>query len=105
MPAGAGGADAAEARVRHVARLARMHSAEEAALAAGRAWRAAQWVPAMEGSLRDWRGRLGWTQAEAAAALGLSLRAYQDAEQSGRPCRRERVLACWVIERLARGEL
>ena len=41
-------------------------------------------------TIRSHRERLGWTQAEAAAHLGMSRRAYIDAEQDARtrPLRR-----------------
>lgn len=64
--------------------------------------RAREWLPwsADGAGLRAWRDRLGWTQAAAAGALGLSLRAYGDAEGGRAAVRRERVLACWAVERL-----
>lgn len=47
--------------------------------------------------LRNWRKRLGLSQAEAAAALGRSLRAYQNLEAGTRPVRHDTALACaWI---------
>jgi len=34
--------------------------------------------------LKDWRARKGWTQREAAEAMGVSLRHYQGLEQGRR---------------------
>jgi len=48
--------------------------------------------------LKAWRGRMGWTQAEAADVLGISRRAYGTREQPGTPISRETVLACLYLE-------
>lgn len=43
--------------------------------------------PVDPGELREWRIRCGYTQAQAAAALGVSLRAIQNWEQGYRNMR------------------
>jgi DNA-binding XRE family transcriptional regulator len=48
--------------------------------------------------LRDWRARLGLTQAAAAATLGITLRGYQKREMGEAPIDREAELACLYLE-------
>lgn len=57
--------------------------------------------------LREWRKRMGWTQKEAAAELGLSLIWYQQMERGGRYITNEPIvverrtyLACMALEHL-----
>jgi len=54
--------------------------------------------------IRSHRDRLGWTQAEAASHLGMSRRAYIDAEQDARsrPLRRYELHGILDLLRLAK---
>jgi DNA-binding XRE family transcriptional regulator len=52
--------------------------------------------------LKKWRLRLDMTQAEAAAQLGISLRAYTDRERGVSAIPRECMLACRMLELGAR---
>lgn len=48
--------------------------------------------------LRQWRKERGWSQAEAAAALGRGTRSYQDLEAGKVEVQHETALACaWII--------
>ena len=54
--------------------------------------------------LREWRTRMGWTQRQAAEAVGLSLGAYRSAEyraedRPGSPVQATLVLLCRLLER------
>lgn len=49
--------------------------------------------------LREWRERLGMTQAQAAAALGRSVEWVHSAETRRRPIERMVELSCWAVER------
>lgn len=100
--------DPSEGRVQHLQRLAVAHARQAAQLAEGRAWRARHWVPPADAggrfSLAGWRARLGWSQAAAAAALGIGERTYGTWERDG-CARRQTLLACHYIEMLHRGDL
>lgn len=53
--------------------------------------------------LRAWRRRMGWTQAQAAAQVGMSLRAYSTAEyramdRPNAPCTKTLALLCQYLE-------
>jgi transcriptional regulator with XRE-family HTH domain len=48
-------------------------------------------------TLREWRKRLSLTQGEAASALGLSPRAYQNYEMGERPVPKPVALACAAV--------
>lgn len=49
-------------------------------------------------TLRAWRLALDWTQREAAAALGLSLRQYARLEAGTSPISRAVELACGALD-------
>lgn len=47
--------------------------------------------------LRAWRKRLGWSQREAAEAMGWCLRHYHEMEQGKEPIRLVTELACAAL--------
>ncbi len=47
--------------------------------------------------LRAWRKSMGWTQTQAAEALGVTLRGYQHREGGTVPVLRETMLACLYL--------
>ena len=56
-------------------------------------------APFAKGELKAWRVGLGWTQEEAAGALGLNARTYQNWEQGHRKMPFPRILRA-QIERI-----
>lgn len=80
---------------------------ERLAADARRDERAATWlpVPLVPESLLLWRSGMGWTQAQAAAALGIKVPAYIARERGVTQLRREHILACWCIVKLYGGAI
>lgn len=52
--------------------------------------------------LKAWRKAMGWNQTEAAAALGITMRAYATRERGEARITRECILACWALCQMAR---
>jgi len=51
--------------------------------------------------LKAWRKEMGLNQAEAAAALGITMRAFQSRERDEARITRECILACWALKRMS----
>lgn len=75
--------------------------ADRAAVLDARARSLVPW-PSTGGELRRWREEMGWSQGEAASALGVGRRAYVRWEAWGR-LRRRVALACWALLRIREG--
>ncbi len=67
--------------------------------------RARHWLPwpAVAETLVGWRRGMGWSQGDAASALGVGLTAYNAWERGRAPITRRVVLACWALQCIKRG--